>query len=421
MKTERRLKKIAMPVGLAVLIVGCSAVGGQSPPALKSGQAAGSSSQDEVPITSTSSPTAASLDAECEQPFGGERVQFSTGFWEGRTNFCKHSVPFSQFRSGGPPPDGIPAIDLPKFESVESADEWLQDDWPVMFFEHDGDVRGYPLAILIWHEIVNDEVGGLPVALTFCPLCNATIVFDRTLADGTELDFGTTGNLRNSDLVMYDRQTFSWWQQFTGEAIVGDLTGTQLQFLPSQIIAWEDFKQTQPDAKVLSRETGFVRSYGRNPYAGYDSVDGSPFFPVAGGDDRLSALERVVALELDRNHVVYPFSALEDLRVINDEIAGQPIVVFWEAGTKSAFGNNGPEVGSTGVFIRTIGARVLTFEAVASGDGFVDTETGTRWNLLGQAVAGPLEGQQLTRVVSAEHFWFAWAAFKPESEIRGVR
>lgn len=365
-----------------------------------------------------STPTQVSPNADCEDPFNGERVSFSTRFWEGRTNFCMHSVPYSQFQSGGPPPDGIPAIDFPKFESVDAADEWLEDDWPVMFFEQDGEARAYPLAILIWHEIVNDEVGGKPVALTFCPLCNATIVFDRTLPDGSVLDFGTSGNLRNSDLVMYDRQTFSWWQQFTGEAIVGDLTGTRLKFLPSQIIAWADFKRSNPDSQVLSRETGFVRTYGRNPYAGYDSIDGSPFFPVTGGDDRLSALERVVAVELKGTYVVYPFSALEKLKVVNDEIANQPMVVFWESGTKSTFGNNGADVGSTGVFRRELNGRIFTFEGAPNGDGFVDRETGSRWNLLGEAVEGPLAGAQLTRVVSGEHFWFAWAAFRPESAIR---
>ena len=371
-------------------------------------------------LTASATPTRSSRDADCEDPFHGERVGFSTRFWEGRTNFCMHSVPYSQFQSGGPPPDGIPAIDFPKFESVEAADEWLEDDWPVMFFEQDDEARAYPLAILIWHEIVNDEVGGKPVALTFCPLCNATIVFDRTLPDGSVLDFGTSGNLRNSDLVMYDRQTFSWWQQFTGEAIVGELTGTQLKFLPSQIIAWADFKQSHPDSKVLSRETGFVRTYGRNPYAGYDSINGSPFFPVTGGDDRLSALERVVALEMNGNYVVYPFSALEELKVVNDEISNQPIVVFWASGTKSTFGNNGADVGSTGVFRRELNGEIPTFEAAQNGDGFVDRETGSRWNLLGEAVEGPLAGAKLTRVVSAEHFWFAWAAFRPESAIRAT-
>jgi len=260
----------------------------------------------------------------------------------------------------------------------------------------------YPLAILIWHEIVNDVVAGEPVAVTFCPLCNATIAFRRTLDDGQVLDFGTSGNLRNSDLVMYDRQTFSCRQQFTGEAIVGDLTGTALDFLLSQIIAWSDFKISHPDGKVLSRDTGAVRDYGVNPYAGYDSINSSPFFPVEGEDDRLLPMERVVAVEFGDVSIAYPFTLLKDVRVVNDEIEGRPIVILWQAGTVSAFGNNGPDTGSTGAFNREVDGQILTF--VAKTDGFEDRETGTRWNLLGLALAGPLEGVQFERVVSGEHF-----------------
>ncbi|MGD8620627.1 MAG: DUF3179 domain-containing protein [Anaerolineales bacterium] len=417
---SKRLKISFVFSLLAIVLVACAPLAEQGTPQAELEEEVEVDAGTVEPVA-RSTPTHMTQEAECEELFAGEPVQFSTRFWEGRTNFCLHSVPFSQFQSGGPPPDGIPAIDIPEFESIERGDEWLEDDWPVMFFEHNDDARAYPLAILIWHEIVNDEVGGKPVALTFCPLCNATIAFDRTLSDGTVLDFGTTGNLRNSDLVMYDRQTFSWWQQFTGEAIVGDLLGTQLELLPSQIIAWEDFKQAHPEGKVLSRETGHVRSYGRNPYAGYDSVDGRPFFPVEGGDNRLSALERVVAIELHDKAVVYPFSALQQLQVVNDAIASQPVAVFWESGTKSTFGNNGPDIGSTGVFSRELDGEVLSFESASEGEGFMDLQTGTQWNLLGQALEGPLEGAELTRIVSAEHFWFAWAAFKPESEIRGIR
>jgi hypothetical protein len=357
----------------------------------------------------------ASAVEECEDPFAGETVRFSTNFWEGRTNFCLTSVAFREFLSGGPPPDGIPAIDEPVFESVDTADMWLEDDWPVMFFEWNGEARAYPLAILIWHEIVNDEVGGEPVSLTFCPLCNATLAFKRTLPEGVVLDFGTTGNLRNSDLVMYDRQTFSWWQQFTGEAIVGDLTGTRLEVLPSQIIAWNDFKTSHSDGEVLSRDTGHVRSYGQNPYAGYDTISNSPFAlspdVLANIDERLLPMERVVAVEFESETIAYPFSQLDELGAVNDELSGSPVVVFWQAGTQSTFGNNGGDTGSTGVFLRELEGEVLSFVAVEGG--FEDEATGSTWNILGEAIAGPLAGAQLDRVVSAEHFWFAWVVFKP--------
>jgi hypothetical protein len=282
-----------------------------------------------------------------------------------------------------------------------------------MFFELNGDVRAYPLAILIQHEIVNDVVGDVPVTLTFCPLCNSTIAFSRTLEDGRVLDFGTTGNLRNSDLVMYDRQTTSWWQQFTGEGIVGELTGSQLELLPSQIIAWSDFKENHPEGEVLSRETGFNRSYGTNPYAGYDTINSNPFFPVTGDDSRLLPKDRVVALQVDNLDVAYPFSILSELGVINDVVAGQPLVVFWKEGTQTIFGNSGVDTGSSSAFLRTVDGVVLNF--VEINDGFQDEETGSIWNIFGEAIEGELKGTVLEQVISAEHFWFAWATFKPET------
>lgn len=349
-----------------------------------------------------------------EDPFANVSIRFNPGYWP-ETDFTIHSVDYGEILSGGPPPDGIPAIDRPVFEAILEADEWLGEDWPVMIFENQGDVRAYPLAILIHHEIVNDVVGDEPVAITFCPLCNATIAFKSTLDDGRVLDFGTTGNLRNSDLVMYDRQTKSWWQQFTGEGIVGEMTGTQLEFLPSQIIAWSDFKAGHPDGKVLSRETGFVRNYGRNPYAGYDSINSSPYFPVSGDDGRLRPMERVVAIQLEGMDIAYPFSVLEEVRVVNDVIGDHSVVVFWKPGTSSTFGNSGQETGSTGTFFRVVDDQVFSFEATE--DGFKDIETGSFWTILGLATEGPLAGTQLSKVISGEHFWFAWATFKPDTEV----
>ena len=152
---------------------------------------------------------------------GGARPGFrgKTGGW--KTDFQYHSVPFTDIISGGPPRDGIPPLDNPRFVDVNMADEWLSDLEPVMSFELNGDVRAYPIQILMWHGVVNDVVGGVPVTVTFCPLCNSAIVFERTI-NGMVFDFGTSGNLRNSDLVMWDWQTESWWQQLTGEAIIYD-------------------------------------------------------------------------------------------------------------------------------------------------------------------------------------------------------
>ncbi|MDQ4106365.1 MAG: DUF3179 domain-containing protein, partial [Actinomycetota bacterium] len=162
----------------------------------------------------------AATSADKEPPAGAGR--------EFETDFSRHSVPYSEIRSGGPPKDGIPAIDEPRFVGVAEADRWLETREPVILLRVADKVRAYPIQIIMWHEIVNDTVGGVPVAVTFCPLCNTAIAFERTV-EGRELDFGTTGRLRFSNLIMYDHQTESWWQQATGEAIAGELTGKQLK------------------------------------------------------------------------------------------------------------------------------------------------------------------------------------------------
>jgi len=245
-----------------------------------------------------------------------------------RTDFDKHTVPLDEITSGGPPKDGIPAIDRPVFVSVEEADRWLGDREPVVMVEHGGESKAYPLQILIWHEIVNDEIAGLPVSVTFCPLCNTALAFDRRF-DGQVLDFGTTGMLRHSDLVMYDRQSETWWQQATGEGIVGTHAGRQLTFVSAPLVGWKQYRKEHPDGKVLSRETGFSRDYGRNPYQRYDTRS-EPFSQFFGGrqDGRLPAMERVVALADGDSSVAYSMSALEERPVTNDTFVGRPIVVL---------------------------------------------------------------------------------------------
>lgn len=340
---------------------------------------------------------------------------------EWRTDFSKHTVPLDEIVSGGPPKDGIPAIDRPRFVSAREADRWLKDREPVIVVSLHGETKAYPLQILIWHEIVNDEVGGVPVTVTFCPLCNTALTFDRRV-DERVLDFGTTGRLRHSDLVMYDRQTESWWQQATGEAIVGHYAGTRLEFVGSPLVDWKTFKQAHPEARVLSRETGYDRKYGENPYVRYDQRE-SPISAFFGGrrDDRLPAMERVVALEAADGAVAYPFSSLAKKRAVNDELDGEPIVVLWAPGAASALDapriERGRDVGSSGVFRRRVNGRALTFEP--AGDGrFRDRQTGTTWNILGQALEGPLVGTQLETVQHGNHFWFAWSVFKPETALR---
>lgn len=353
-----------------------------------------------------------------------EDLRFVTEDWN--TNWERHTINYEELLSGGPPRDGIRSIDDPMFVTIEEAGSWLIGNEPVIVLEIYGDVRAYPLQILTFHEIVNDVVGEVPVIVTFCPLCNSALVFDRRL-DSETYEFGTSGLLRNSDLVMYDRTTESLWQQFTGEGIVGDLAGQQLTFLASSLVSFDDFKEAFPTGMVLSQDTGFDRPYGINPYPGYDTYD-SPL--TAGGniallqqeqDGRLPAAERVVTVSLaDAGvDVAYPLSILSEVSVINDQQGGQDMAIFFKPGTSSALGGQiiafAEDVGATGVFDANLEGQKLTFSY--EDEKIVDDETGSTWNILGQATDGPLAGQTLKPLVHGDHFWFSWAAFKPETII----
>ncbi|MFH0916496.1 MAG: DUF3179 domain-containing protein [bacterium] len=346
-----------------------------------------------------------------ENPPAGAVSEFST-------DFTIHSIPYSEVFSGGPPKDGIPALDNPRFVSVSEADEWLGDLEPVTVFQEQGDVRVYPLQILIWHEIVNDVVGGRPVVITFCPLCNTAIVFDATIS-GRPLDFGTTGRLRFSNLLMYDRQTESWWQQAGGDAVIGELTGARLTFLPAAITSWDEVRNRHPDAQVLSRDTGHRLDYGRNPYPGYDDVNSSPFLFRGDTPDQLPAMARVTTVELNGEAAAYPNTVLQEIGVVNDAVGGVEVVVFWQPGLASALDSDsiseGQDVGANGVFERTLNGQTLSF--TMSGAGITDDQTGSTWNILGEATGGSLVGQALAPVVKVDHFWFSWAAFRPDTRI----
>ncbi len=335
------------------------------------------------------------------------------------TNFDVALVKFDEIFWGGVPRDGIPPIDRPMFTPVGQQDDFLAGREPVIALEISGQARAYPLQILTYHEIVNDDLGGRPVAVTFCPLCNSSVVFDRELF-GAVLRFGVSGNLRNSDLIMWDDLTETWWQQLTGEAIVGDLAGAALKVRPSQLIAYDEFTAAFPQGQVLTPDTGFIRSYGINPYGGYDSGSGRPFLFRGALDDRLRATERVVAVEIGGEAAAYAFADLRERRAVNDDVGGAKIVVFWTPDTASALGQtsiaDADAVGSAVAFERVVDGRALTF-AAAEGGGFADRETGSTWSVTGRALSGPLEGARLPPVVHANHFWFAWAAFKPHTRL----
>lgn len=273
------------------------------------------------------------------------------------TDFSKASVPFTEIFSGGPPKDGIPSIDDPRFEPATDVD-WIEDLEPVIRLELDGKVKAYPLKILIWHEIVNDTLAGTPVAVTYCPLCNSSIAFDRRF-EGEILDFGTTGLLRNSDLVMYDRQSESWWQQFTGEAIVGSHTGKALHMIPSRVEGFAQLKAKHPDAMVLSIPTPARRDYGRNPYEGYDSR--SAPYPFFQGDlpADVNPMARVVVIrDGPETHAVL-LSHLRDNRSVT---ISKTVEMTWAAGQASVLDSgatrNGRDIGNVTVLKTSGGSGI---------------------------------------------------------------
>jgi hypothetical protein len=314
---------------------------------------------------------------DAERSETAQTTAFASEGW--RTDFSRHNAPLGEFQSGGPPKDGIPAIDSPKFVSTETAAGWLAPKEPVIEVTVSGQTRAYPIQVLIWHEIANDELAGVPIAVTFCPLCNTAIVFDRRVK-GRTLDFGTTGKLRNSDLVMYDRQTESWWQQFGGEALVGRYAGTELRQLPARIVSWAQFKREHSTGRVLWRDTGYSRPYGENPYQGYDDVASPPLFPTRNqNDDRLQPKERVVFLERRGEAVVIPYSTLERRHVVRLVVGGHRLVVRR----------------------RSKVASPLDSAAIASGRSVGTAEV--------------LEDGKL--VAFDEPFWFVVAAFSPDARV----
>jgi hypothetical protein len=331
-------------------------------------------------------------------------------------------IELDELLSGGPPPDGIPPIDDPQFEQADEVD-WLEDTEAVLSLTVEGETRAYPLRVMTWHEIVNDVVGGVPVAVTYCPLCNSGVAFERQVRGEGVFSFGTSGLLYADNLVMYDRQTESLWPQLTGQASVGVLTGTELDAIPMGTVAWGDFVEAHPRALVLTQETGFDRPYGTNPYTGYDNPDGELLFGSPDDfDGRLPVKERVVGLGEGTDSVAVVRASLVGRRPLELTVGDRPVVLWHQAGQASALDTksvaSGADVGTVGSFDPVLDGRHLHFEA--RDDDFVDRETGSRWDVLGRATAGPLKGAQLDAVRHLDTFWFAWVSFHPETELLGA-
>ncbi len=316
------------------------------------------------------------------------------------TNGQKHIIPLEKIKSGGPPKDGIPSIDTPEF--TEASQEYhVSDSDTVLGLEINGDVRAYPLSILVWHEIVNDNVGGVPVAVTYCPLCFTNQVFERVI-DGQEVEFGTSGKLYNSNLVMYDRLTNSYWSQALGKAIVGELTGYELSTIPFDVIRWGDWKSLHPDSVVLTTNTGHIRAYGVDPYGNY-YTETRILFPVENTDDRMHPKEIILGFNDGDVYKAYKQQDVESAVIINDQINNNPIFLV------SLYPENAR------AFERNVDGKVLEF--FFKDGSIIDKETNSEWNYDGVAISGTLVGTELNRIPFNPGFWFEWIAFHPDTDV----
>lgn len=407
---------------------------------------------------------------------------FSLALAQGRQPFAMReigvdssisNIPLDEVLSGGPPPQGIPGLGFsgdwkgaaeasrqdPIFVPQNVASQWIGEDEPIAVLTIGDETKAYPIQILTWHEIINDTVGGIPVTVSFCPLCNSTIAFDRRIplsqttldsllalnsdielsepsteflaeyadlgedADSivklTEVTFGVSGMLFNSNLLMFDTVSSTLWSQMLAEGSVGTLTNTQLLRIPTQILSFSELQDSFPKALVLSRDTGHSRRYGSNPYVGYDLVDSRPFLFDKLVDERMLAKTRIVSIEINNEAVAYKYDTLEENKLVNDKIADRAVVVFWKAGLNSALDasqiKNSKDIGAVGVFSRNLDGQELEFEW--KNDSYIDKQTGSTWNILGKAISGELAGSSLKPLVHDNTLWFVWAAFKPETRV----
>ena len=243
-------------------------------------------------------------------------------------------IPEEEIHSGGPPRDGIPAIDTPRFVSADEA-PFLQAGDRVLGITRNGVSKAYPVAILNWHEIVNDSFGDEPVVVTYCPLCGTGIAY-LARAGEQVLKFGVSGLLYNSDMLLYDRQYQSLWSQISRQAISGTLKGAKLQAIPVMHTRWSDWVQRHPATRVLSTDTGHRRDYTRNPYQGYEKTR-DLWFPVPARDERYHPKEPVLGVEVNGHFKAYPFVEMEKSgEDVHDTLAGQSVVVKFDPGHRTA-------------------------------------------------------------------------------------
>ena len=338
------------------------------------------------------------------------------------TNFQIASIALSELHTGDLERYRPVPIDIPRFDDVDEAEAFLHPHDPVIALAVGQAARAYPLRFLVWHEVVNDVVDERPVLVTYDPRTNATGVFERRLL-GAAMRFRAADIVHRGSRLLWDSLTQSWWRQFTGKAVVGDLTCLRLRPRPSLLVSFAEFGRTFPRGRILDPGSRPDRDdrpqYGATNYPGYDSLPSPPPSFNGAADPRLPPTARVLALELNGQAAAFDFGHLAVQRVLNDELGGQPVVALWSPGALSVLDTlqiaDARDVGMAAAHGREVDGRLLTFE-FAEG-AFRDRETGSVWSLSGRAISGPLAGAQLPPLVHNTPFWWAWAAHNPATRL----
>ncbi len=344
-------------------------------------------------------------------------AQLTPGAW--KTDVSRKSINLSELHRSLAK-DAIPSIDRPRFTSVAGAGAWLGENEPVLVYASGTVARAYPVQILLFHELVNDIVDGRPILVSFCPLCNSGVIFDRRI-DGETLSFGVAGLLRHSDMVMFDRQSDSLWQQITGEALVGAHTGRRLEVITGQMVPFDTFAESFPSGQVMDRPSDSEAPYGSSLYVNYEWGKREMMPAGLPGTPPVAPLERVVTIEHNGHRRAYTFDRLRRSRIYEDKIGDFRYVIFFEPEMQSAMDGrqiaDSRPIGTATVFSPMIDGRRLRFKRRKRQ--IIDKETGSVWNALGRAVEGPMAGRRLESIPHGVFFAFAVTAFHPNTRVVG--